>query len=153
MKALFILILTAMSVSLACCRNEQKQTYDDITSGYELIERKDVDGARKACDKIMAEQSSRADKDCATLCHLSLLYMHIADYSGNGEDEAMATTCFREAFQVDSTLAAEFYANLSTDEAAYGMLLASIARGLDHEGDIVSDSLLVDTLSIQKNIL
>ncbi|MBQ8773162.1 MAG: hypothetical protein IJZ17_01630 [Muribaculaceae bacterium] len=149
MKVLFILILTAMSVSLACCRNEQRQTHDDIHSGYELIQRKDVDGARRVCDKILYEQSSLDDKDCATLCQLSLLYMHIADYSGNGEDEALATTCFREAFQADSAFAAEFYANLSTDEAAYGMLLASIARGLDHEEDIAADSLSVDTLSVK----
>lgn len=149
MKVLFMLILAAMSVLLVCCRNEPKNTHDDITSGYELIERKDIDGARRACDKIMSEQSNLDDKDCATLCHLSLLYMHIADYSGDGEDEALATTCFREAFQTDSTLAAEFYANLSTDEAAYGMLLASIARGLDHEEDIAADSLSVDTLSVK----
>lgn len=111
-----------------------------------------ADGDMTAATSI-AEKLSGDHMDALTtrqLCHLSLLYMQMADSANQSENIAGAAECYRRAFDTAPDSARYYYSHLSPEHTARTHMLATIAGSIDSaasgesEADTIPYELLTD---------
>lgn len=114
-----------MSVEETICEIEQMVTAESYVST------KDV------ADGLLRETATQLT--AAEYCRISIVYMKLAEIADEDENIALATQCYRNAFDSDPDSAKLFYDALPLEETAYAEMLNALVGSIDNPQDIPSD--------------
>lgn len=114
-----------MSVKDTICEVEQMVTTENYGSAKDI-----VDGLlRETETKLTATEYGR----------ISIVYMKLSEFADEDENIALATQCYRSAFDADPDSAMLFYNALPLEEVVYAEMLNALVGSIDNPQDIPSD--------------
>lgn len=131
----FSVICAALGALCSCGSPSPGETVD---MAYDAIDCGDYSRARELCDALAlgADSASLGVED---LGRLSLVYMHLADFSDEDVNMAMAARCFNMSERISADSTAAFYQDVAPEQTRHAMTLLSLMRGLAVRPDSLVD--------------
>lgn len=141
LPTLFLILIAAGSTS---CGNKAVEEATPLERAEMSLGSGRPAAAQRIADSIMLSEAPRA-MNIDQLCRLSLLYMHLCDYSSEEEPNiAMAAHALTAAFERDSDSTAMVIRNVANDDRAR----MAIVLGLTEARRNPQDSVLIFNDSI-----
>lgn len=135
----FILFIFALGTTIGCSKGEtsSKTTLENAEQAF--LERR-YNKAQKLADSIV--NSGEVEKmNSRALCRLAMLYMHLAETTGDEEgNAALAVRSLQAAMACDSDSTMEFMRSVANDDRSLVQLMQAISNashGTTIEGDTI----------------
>lgn len=134
MRSIYCIIFLLSIMLVACVQMSVKET---IHAVEQMQVAKDYNRAKDVVDELLAEDKKQLN--ATEYCRISIIYMKLAEVNDEDENIALATLCYRNAFESDPDSAVFFYDTLPIDEVAYAEMLRALVESLDTPQNIPPD--------------
>ncbi|MBQ4345141.1 MAG: hypothetical protein IJC40_04490 [Muribaculaceae bacterium] len=122
-----LLLVTLLMVLVSCSENQSQDTAASLAYAEASIAAQNYEAAQNTCDSLMQVTT---DLYATQWCHLSIIYMKLADVNISREEEntAVATRCYNKAFDINKDSAEIYYSALSPEEYAHYDMLTKLVN-------------------------
>ncbi len=131
---IFTTLLFSLLTICSCSNINEYGTIDDAEY---LFNQKEYNNSQRLCDYII-ENNDITNIPHSVLCRLSVIYLKLAEQTKESEDKntAIATRCYRTAFNLDKDSSNIYFSEIPTEDIKYAILLNSLSNAIDSPCEI-----------------
>lgn len=136
------LFMAAMAAGLISCSSSPSVT-DNLEGADRALAIGDYESTQSACDELV-HSSGFNDMSVDQLCHLSVMYLKLAERAPERGNTAQAVACFRKALAISPDSVSIVLSSLPVEELQFTAILRSLAKTGETDITAEADSIPFD---------
>ncbi|MDE7408337.1 MAG: hypothetical protein K2M76_07945 [Muribaculaceae bacterium] len=135
------LIAVAIVAGLMSCTS-QPSANDNLDSADQALSAGDYESTQSACDELMHSCFDGLSVD--QLCHMSVIYLKLAERAPEHDNTDMAVKCYRKALGINPDSVSIVLSSLPVEDLQYTAILHNLVRAGNTDIAAEADSIPSD---------